>query len=99
MVAPTVLNLLIDRLEAVEIENKDLKVRILKLEQSVTVKAKKWELDEDRYLIHLASNISLTKDMLRTRETIFLKLVQAHQQAHERTERAITMRLNLKYFK
>mgnify|MGYP000909515769 CR=1 FL=1 len=41
---------------------------------------------------------NLTKDEVRNRTTKYLQLVMAFQQTHERTERAITMRLNAKYF-
>ena len=77
---------------------KDLQIRILKIENSVTIKNKTWAPEEDKFLVHLAQTINLTKDEVRNRTTKYLQLVMAFQQTHERTERAITMRLNAKYF-
>ena len=56
---------------------KDLQIRILKIENSVTIKNKTWGVDEDRFLVHLAGNINLTRDEIRNRTTKFLHLVMA----------------------
>ena len=91
-------NKLFEEIEELKVSNNDLKVRVLKLEKSVVVKAKKWEDKEDRFLFSLATNVALTKDGMRTRETKFLRMLQAFQEHYERTERAVTMRLDSKYF-
>lgn len=78
---------------------KDLQVRVRSLEDSIVVKRKPWTVEEVNSLVKLAQTMTLTKDKMRTRETIFLRLIQAHQQSYARTERAITMRLEKDYFK
>lgn len=77
---------------------KDLQQRVYRLEKSIVVKKEKWTTEEDNFLIHLATNNGLTQDMMRRRDTLFIRIVQAHQVKHARTERAITMRLQAKYF-
>lgn len=87
-----------EQLKDALIQIKDLQIRVLKLEKSVKVKAKKWEPEEERFLIHLAQTTNLTRDQMRTRTTKFLFLVMAFQKTHDRTERSISMRLTQKYF-
>lgn len=87
-----------DRLAELEQRCHDLEVRMFNTEKAVPPKKRKWSEDEDRFLVHLAQNCNLTKDEMRSRTTKYLTLVMAFQKKNERTERAITMRLDYKYF-
>ncbi len=85
-------------IKTLQLQVTELQFQVKELEDSAPTKNKKWTAAEVNYLVTLARNINLTQDQMRTRTTLFMRLVQAHQSEYPRTERAISMRLDKEYF-
>jgi hypothetical protein len=95
-----------DRVDVLEKENvsmaihiKELQSLVSKLEAAVPVKNAKWTKKEESFLYLRAAASKITRDDIVSRSTTYLRFVMMFQKHFDRSERAVTMRLQNHYFK